>query len=58
VQMACVNAHPQFLQMAADWANSHIASLLSEHAIAVNPQLAVAHTHHHHEHHDHEHHHH
>ena len=62
VQMACVNAHPQFLQMAADWANSHIASLLSEQAIAVNPQLAVAHTHHHHEHHhehhDHEHHHH
>ena len=51
VQMACVNDHPKFLQMAAEWANPHIAALLSEQVIAVNPQLAVAHTHHHHHHH-------
>ena len=50
VQMPCVNEHPEFLQMAAEWANPHIAALLSEQAIAVNPQLAVAHTHHHHHH--------
>lgn len=48
VQMACVNAQPQFLQMAAEWANPQIAALLSEQAIAVNPQLAVPQAHHHH----------
>jgi ferrochelatase len=48
VQMACVNDHPDFLQMAADWANSHIAQLLSEEAVAINPHSAVAHHHHHH----------
>lgn len=58
VQMACVNAHPNFVQMAADWANPHIATLLSEQAISVNPQLAVAQAHHHHHHHDGHHHHH
>jgi ferrochelatase len=58
VQMPCVNAHSKFLQMAAEWANPHIAALLSEQAISVNPQLAVTQTHHHHEHHHHDGHHH
>ncbi|PPS41520.1 ferrochelatase [Chroococcidiopsis sp. TS-821] len=55
VQMPCVNDHPDFLKMAAEWANPHIAALLSEQAIAVNPQLAVAQAHHHHHHHEHHH---
>jgi protoporphyrin/coproporphyrin ferrochelatase len=46
VQMACVNDDPQFLAVAAQWANSHIAELLSENATAVNPQLAGHHHHH------------
>lgn len=57
VQMACVNAHPDFLQMAAKWADSHIAKLLSEQAVSVNPQLAVTPHYHHHHHHDGHHHH-
>ncbi|MBD1998363.1 ferrochelatase [Oculatella sp. FACHB-28] len=70
VQMACVNDHPEFLQMAADWADPQIEALLSEQALAVNPSLAAAqaqsyHTHshdhnhdgHHHHHDDHHHHH-
>jgi protoporphyrin/coproporphyrin ferrochelatase len=56
VQMACVNAHPQFIQMAAQWANPQIAALLSEQALAVNPQLAAVSAHHHDGHH-HDHHH-
>ncbi len=40
VQMACVNDHPQFLAMVAEWADAHIAELLSEQAMAVNPQFA------------------
>ena len=54
-QMSCVNDRPEFLQMAAQWADDHINALLSEQAVAVNLQLAVAQAHHHH--HDHEHHH-
>ncbi len=57
VQMACVNDHPDFLQMAAQWADSHIAELLSEQAVSVNLGLAVAPHHHHHHHHDGHHHH-
>ena len=49
VQMPCVNDHPEFMKMAAEWANPQIAALLSE-AIAVNPQLAVVQAHHHHHH--------
>jgi protoporphyrin/coproporphyrin ferrochelatase len=41
VQMACVNDHPRFLQMVADWAEEQIAALLSEQALAVNPALAM-----------------
>ena len=48
IQMACVNEHPEFMEMAAHWANSHIEELLSETAAAINPSLAVAHHHHHH----------
>jgi ferrochelatase len=48
VQMPCVNDHPDFLAMAAQWANPHIAELLAEEAMMVNPQLAVADHHHHH----------
>jgi ferrochelatase len=59
VEMPCVNDHPDFLKMAADWANPQIEALLSEQALAVNPQQAVAQaSHHHHHHHDHDQHHH
>jgi ferrochelatase len=59
VQMACVNDHPDFLKMAAGWADNHIADLLAAEALSVNPELANAQAHHHHDHaHDHAHHHH
>ncbi len=61
VQMPCVNEHPEFVQMAAKWADSHIAKLLSEQALTVNPSLAIGQldvNHHHHHHHDHNGHHH
>jgi len=48
VQMPCVNDHPDFLAMVADWANPQIEALLAETAIAVNPELASSHHHHHH----------
>jgi ferrochelatase len=48
VQMACVNDHPEFLAMAAEWANTQIAELQNEEAVAINPQLALHHHHHHH----------
>lgn len=58
VQMECVNDHPEFVRMAAEWANPQIEALLSENALAVNRQLAAAgNGHHHHHHHDHDHHH-
>jgi protoporphyrin/coproporphyrin ferrochelatase len=40
-KLPCVNDHPEFLKMAADWANPQIEALLNESAIAVNPSLAV-----------------
>jgi protoporphyrin/coproporphyrin ferrochelatase len=55
VQMACVNDHPEFLQMVANWADPHIADLLSAEALAVNPTLATAQAHHHHDEHHHHH---
>ncbi|MGL5134213.1 MAG: ferrochelatase [Planktothrix sp.] len=63
VQMECVNDNPEFLKMAADWANPQIEALLNEMALAVNPSLVSVHSHdeHHHSHdhdHDHGHHHH
>ncbi|MBR8828645.1 MAG: ferrochelatase [Gomphosphaeria aponina SAG 52.96 = DSM 107014] len=46
VQMPCVNDLPEFLKMAADWANPHIEALLSETGVTVTP--ATGHHHHHH----------
>jgi ferrochelatase len=48
-QMDCVNDHPEFLQMVADWAEPQIEALLSDQALAVNPSLArqLAHSHSH-----------
>lgn len=41
VQMACANDHPEFLKMAANWADEQIGALLSETAVVVNPELAA-----------------
>lgn len=66
VQMPCANDHPEFMKMAAEWANPQIEALLNETALAVNPQLASVqaqevhnheHSHHHHDHGHHHHHH-
>lgn len=51
VQMPCVNDRPEFLKMAADWANPQIEALLTETAVSVNPQLASTQPSHHHHHH-------
>lgn len=48
IQMECVNDNHDFVTMAANWADSHIAELLSQEAVTVNPQLATTHHHHHH----------
>uniref|UniRef100_A0A7C3VFK9 Ferrochelatase n=1 Tax=Planktothricoides sp. SpSt-374 TaxID=2282167 RepID=A0A7C3VFK9_9CYAN len=51
-QMPCVNDRPEFLTMAADWANPHIESLLSDLPMAaVRPSASPVATHHHHHHH-------
>jgi ferrochelatase len=64
VQMPCVNDHPEFLAMAATWADKPIADLLEAEALAVNPSLAAVqaavvqghhHGHDHGHHHDHGH---
>ncbi|MFO8040446.1 MAG: ferrochelatase [Sodalinema sp.] len=52
VQMPCVNDRPEFLEMVAQWAESHIEELLESEAVEVNPQLALEvaerfHEHHH-----------
>ena len=49
-KLPCVNDHPEFLKMAAEWANPQIEALLSETAVAVNPSLASAHREHGHSH--------
>ncbi|MFW6358150.1 MAG: ferrochelatase [Chroococcales cyanobacterium] len=51
VQMECVNDHPEFLKMAAEWANPEIEALFSEEGVTVNPELAAHSSHHHHHHH-------
>lgn len=71
-QLPCVNDDPEFLRVAAEWANPQIEALFNETALAVNPSLASvqarvhthdhdhdhSHDHHHHDHHhDHPHHH-
>lgn len=53
VQMPCVNNRPEFMHMAAGWANSQIKALLEESGNTVNPQLAKAQANHHHHHHHH-----
>lgn len=55
VQMPCVNDHPDFLQMVAEWAHPQIEALLSEQALVVNPALAAAQAQHSHDHHGHGH---
>lgn len=47
LQMACVNDHPEFLNMAAEWANVHIQELMAAEGKEVNLQLAIHHHHHH-----------
>jgi protoporphyrin/coproporphyrin ferrochelatase len=42
VQMPCVNDHPTFTKMCADWAHEHIADLRGAAPLTVNSQLAVA----------------
>jgi len=54
VQMDCVNDHPEFLQMAAEWANPQIAALLEAEALTVNPALAQQMAHHSHAEHSHD----
>jgi ferrochelatase len=49
-KLPCVNDHPEFLKMAAEWANPQIEALLSETAVAVNPSLASTHREHAHSH--------
>ena len=49
-KLPCVNDNPEFLKMAAEWANPQIEALLSETAVAVNPSLAAAHREHGHSH--------
>ncbi len=47
-KLPCVNDRPEFLKMAAEWANPQIEALFSETAVAVNPGLVVrdhAHSH-------------
>ena len=51
VQMPCVNDRPEFLKMAADWAQPQIEALLSEAGVSVNPLAAKASASHHHHHH-------
>lgn len=67
VQMPCVNDHPLFLEMAADWTHDQIAALLEADDLAVDLSMAAVqaqevhghhHSGHHHDHghgHDHEH---
>lgn len=57
VRMDCVNEHPEFLDMAANWANPLIADLLEEEGVAVNRDNVVVLTEPSHSHHSHEHHH-
>ena len=42
VQMDCVNDHPEFMQMVADWADSHIQALLESEPMTVNAELRAA----------------
>ncbi|PSB01898.1 ferrochelatase [Merismopedia glauca] len=50
VQMACVNDHPEFMKMAAHWANHQIEALLETSGVSVNLNKAAQSGHHHHHH--------
>ncbi|MEO1791514.1 MAG: ferrochelatase [Cyanobacteria bacterium J06629_19] len=50
VQMDCVNSHPEFMQMVADWADVHIQALLEASPVTVNPELREANAEHSHDH--------
>lgn len=52
VQMDCVNDQPQFLQMAAEWADQQIADLLTA-ATPIPQPVAITSHHHQHQHHHH-----
>jgi protoporphyrin/coproporphyrin ferrochelatase len=51
IQMDCVNDQPEFLQMAAKWADQQIADLLAAATPAPQPIATTGHHHHHHHHH-------
>lgn len=56
IQMPCVNDHPEFCQMVANWADAQIEALLNQEALAINPNMVSLQEHHHsHEHHHHHH---
>lgn len=59
IRMDCVNDHPEFLHMVADWANPQIEALFSELMPVVMPAVTHHHSsdphHHHHHHHGHSH---
>ena len=55
VQMDCVNDHPKFMQMVADWADNHIQALLESEPVTVNPELRAANNEFHDRSHDHDH---
>lgn len=40
LRLECTNDHPEFLSMAARWANEKIADLLAENSVDVSPKLA------------------
>jgi len=50
VQMDCVNSHPEFMQMVADWADTHIQALLEAAPVTVKPELRDASAEHTHDH--------
>ncbi|PZO60843.1 MAG: ferrochelatase [Phormidesmis priestleyi] len=55
VQMECVNDHPEFMQMVADWADGQIQTLLEAAPITVNPEMRVLDDHSHDHPHSHDH---
>jgi len=60
IHMSCVNEHPSFLKMAAEWANPQIEAMLSDSALSESAigrihHHSSSHSHHHHSHHHHSH---
>lgn len=51
IQMDCVNDQPEFLRMAAKWADQQIADLLATATPGPQPVATTSHQHHHHHHH-------